>query len=203
MNTVRIRSSLSPRLWPLAAGLLALGLALPAVAGDRVGAREGDWDALSPEQQALLAPVAHSWQSLPARQRESLLRRSERLADAPEAARSRFTERLAAWQAMTPEQRRELHRQQRRFHEMPAGKRERMQARWQAFSELPEAEQAALRDRHRRWKAMSEAERSELRECHRALRRGEAVECALPPPPPLLPPGEHRPGLHRGPPPAR
>jgi hypothetical protein len=79
----------------------SLAFALPFQAN----ASETAWNALSPEQQALLHPVAHEWDTLSSAKQDQLSSMAERYSAADPEAQTRFIDRLQSWSNMTPESR--------------------------------------------------------------------------------------------------
>lgn len=110
-----------------------------------------DWNALSADQRALLAPFEPGWSRLPEPQQQQLRDNADRWQQLDPAAQARLQQRLARWLAL------------------PATQRQQLRLRHQRFLQLPAAAQAALLRTQAEFEASPEAERLAERQAFAAL----------------------------------
>ncbi len=130
-----------PEIWRSFAILVLLLSSTTALAAPQ-------WEDLSAEQQAALAPLQER-DALSEHRRERLLQGAER------------------WQSMSPEERQHASERFERWQKMSPEKREKLRERREAFRRLPPEQQEELRERFRRWRALPREERHKLREEYR------------------------------------
>lgn len=113
--------------------LIALAISVPFGTSVEAGPPHAmaSWRRLTPEQQAVLAPLRDRWDVLPYKRRERLLVLVSRYPKMSRLEQRRFQQRLPQWAALSRSQR-DLARQ-----------------RYLEFSKLPEARKAEL---NRRWR---------------------------------------------------
>lgn len=117
-------------------GLVLLSLWAVSTA---VGAQE--FDALTPEQQTLLAPLAENWDQIPSLRRERLVEMADREAGKPPREQERFRRGLHRFLSLEPDQRQQVRRLFERFKDLPPGERERI---IQRVMSMPEEERHAF-----------------------------------------------------------
>ena len=143
----------------LAAALLALALATPALAqpagpaatGQRPAMADGApggpaWSALSPAQQTALAPLKAHWQGIDAVRKAKWIVVAQRFPAMPAAERQRVQARMTEWAAMSPAERGRARLNFQELRNLPAPDR---QALWEAYRALPPEEQRELAQRAR------------------------------------------------------
>lgn len=100
--------------------------------------------ALTPAQQAALAPLSRDWATMDAAGRQRWLEVASRFPTMPPAERQRVQARMAEWARMTPTERTRARLQFQETRQISAQDR---QARWEAYKALPEAQRKALEQR--------------------------------------------------------
>ncbi|MCC7150721.1 MAG: DUF3106 domain-containing protein [Rubrivivax sp.] len=99
------------------------------------------WSALSPAQQAALAPLRTHWTGIDADRKTKWLGVAQRYPSLPPAERERIQARMAQWAAMSPTERGRARVNYQELRKLPAAER---QASWQAYRALPPEQQQAL-----------------------------------------------------------
>jgi len=140
--------------------LVALLLALtgPALAAAPL------WQALSPQQQALIAPAIKGEAAV--------------FDQLPEPRRQRLADGAARWLQMNPEQRAEASQQLSSWQRMNATERQQVLERREQFRQLPTSEQRRLLDQHRRFESLPTLEQERLKDIYR---RNIEQQVLLPP----------------------
>jgi hypothetical protein len=144
------------------------------------------WSQLTPDEKDILSPVAHDWDSFPARKQSHMLEMAQRWKGLPPERRAEIRERIDRWQHMTPEERAEARKNQQKFQDLSPAQRAKLHDAFERFRTLPPAQKQALMEK---W-------RNQTPEQRRQAIDNMGPNDALPPPPPH---GD-RPG-ERGPPP--
>ena len=129
--------------------LLALGVVLGAATHAQTspktppaGTADGvSWSALTPAQQAALAPLKKDWPYIDAPRRQKWLEIATRLPSMPAEERERIQQRMNEWARMTPDER---GRARLQFQEARQISPQQRQARWDAYMALPVEERRAL-----------------------------------------------------------
>lgn len=129
--------------------LLVLGLGLPLAVGAQVAPGTGSsanvggpaWNALSPAQQAALAPLKRDWQNIDAPRKQKWLEIAARFPSMPPEEQQRVQERMREWARMSPDER---GRARLQFQEARQISPQDRQARWDAYLALPADERRAL-----------------------------------------------------------
>lgn len=101
------------------------------------------WSALTPAQQAALAPLKQDWQAIDAPRKLKWLEISARLPSMSPDERQRIQQRMTEWASMSPEER---GRARLQFQEARQISPQERQARWDAYLALPAEERRALAD---------------------------------------------------------
>jgi hypothetical protein len=99
------------------------------------------WAALTPAQQAALAPLRKDWQTIDAPRKQKWLEIAARMPSMPPEERQRIQDRMTEWTRMTPEER---GRARLQFQEARQISPQERQARWDAYLALPAEERRAL-----------------------------------------------------------
>jgi hypothetical protein len=131
------------------------------------------WDALTADQQRILAPFASEWDSLDDAARERLLAASERWQAADPEQRRQAAERFSRWQALEPERREELSRRYQWFKSLPPERQRELRQTMQRFRHLPPEERRRLRER---FASMTPDQREAFLDGVRANRRVEGMQ---------------------------
>jgi hypothetical protein len=99
------------------------------------------WQALSPSQKEILAPLEHDWSLLEPRRQQKWLEVAARFPAMPADERARVRERMVEWARLTPAQRTQARMQFQEVRQLPAEER---QAKWQAYQALSDEERRRL-----------------------------------------------------------
>ena len=149
--------------WRRCAWRLFVALALGIGAGPVLAQAPGsatpprvEWNALSPGEQQVLAPLRAQWDSASAVEQTRFRRVAARWQNAPQARRDAISQRLTRWTTMSPQQ------------------RAAVSARAQRFQQLSPQEQHDVRAAARRFRALSPIERKALLERYEKRQRGGA-----------------------------
>ena len=105
------------------------------------------WDDLSPDEQAILAPMQNQWDTLQPRRQERLLRGADRWNSMTPEQRQQAQDRFQAWNSRTPEDRAEIRNRFEQFRGLPPGQQRDLRERFRRFQNLPEDQRRALRER--------------------------------------------------------
>ena len=103
------------------------------------------FEALSKDEQRVLAPYQKEWASLSTDTQSKLRIGAARWLTLTPEQRAAAAERAAQWQAMSPEQRAQAQAKMRNFKALPAEQRERMLRTLREFRALPPAQRNQLR----------------------------------------------------------
>lgn len=141
---------LRPKLRPgVASALLLICLGCGASANAQSPSRppepptasEPAWSALTPAQQAALAPLRKDWPDIDAPRKQKWLEIAARFPSMPREERQRIQKRMAEWSRMSPEERGRARLQFQEARQIDPRER---QARWDAYLALPANERRAL-----------------------------------------------------------
>lgn len=124
--------------------LFAVAIALGSAPWPAVAAT--GFAALTPAQQAALAPLSRDWATMDAAGRQRWLEVASRFPTMPPAERQRVQARMAEWARMSVTERTRARLQFQETRRISARDRE---ARWEAYKALPEAQRKALEQRAR------------------------------------------------------
>jgi hypothetical protein len=113
----------------------------PSRPSDAAAANGPAWSALTPGQQAALAPLSKDWPAIDAPRKQKWLEIAARFPSMPPEERQRIQQRMAEWARMSPEQRGQA---RLRFQEARQIDPRERQARWDAYLALPADERRAL-----------------------------------------------------------
>ena len=102
------------------------------------------WQALTPAQRELLAPLAKDWDKLGPNQRSKWLNATPRLAVLPPAELNRLHERMRDWANLTPGERVDA---RIGFQVAKQVDSEQRQAKWEAYQALPQEKRQELADK--------------------------------------------------------
>lgn len=123
----------------IAAGwVLAVGL---AGSGQALAAEDPAWQALTPAQQKVLAPLASEWRGMDPARRKKWLEIASRHDRMSEVERARLQERMRDWVRMTPAQRGQARINFREAQRLRPGER---QVDWAAYQQLSDDERLEL-----------------------------------------------------------
>jgi hypothetical protein len=112
--------------------------AVPATATEPA---DSPWSALTPAQQAALAPLKDDWAAIDNPRRQKWVELANRMPRMPEAERARIQQRMADWARMSPAER---GRARLAFQQSREFSPEERQARWEAYRALPDDERQRL-----------------------------------------------------------
>jgi len=155
----RVRASAAALLSSLAAALLAVSppVAAQVVAPSSavatnplwtvVSNRNEDgirWQALTPAQREVLAPLEKEWSGIDARRKQKWIVLAARFKTLGPAEQGRITERMSEWARMSPTERGQARIRFEEVRQVPAEDRN---ARWQAYQALPADARARLATR--------------------------------------------------------
>lgn len=134
--------------------LLAIGSVLcvgvqaqqPRPPGSAAVSASAAWSALSPAQQAALAPLKDDWHSIDDARRQKWLEIAARIPALPPEERQRIQQRMGEWARMTPAERGRVRLQFQELRQISPAQR---QARWDAYLALPAEERRALAEKAR------------------------------------------------------
>jgi hypothetical protein len=102
------------------------------------------WEALTPVQRDLLAPLAKDWDKLGPNQRSKWLNATPRLATLPPPELARLHERMRDWAYLTPDKRVNARIGFQVAKQVDA---EQRQAKWEAYQALPPEKRQELADK--------------------------------------------------------
>lgn len=102
------------------------------------------WDTLTPDQQALLAPLQRDWAKLGPTQRSKWLNATPMLATLPQPELARLHERMRDWAKLTPAERRDARVGFQVAKQVDA---EQRQAKWEAYQALSPEKRQQLADK--------------------------------------------------------
>jgi hypothetical protein len=102
------------------------------------------WDSLTPDQQALLAPLQRDWAKLGPTQRSKWLNATPMLATLPQPELARLHERMRDWARLTPAERRDA---RVGFQVAKQVNAEQRQAKWEAYQALTPEQRQQLVDK--------------------------------------------------------
>ncbi len=103
-----------------------------------------NWQALTPTQRELLAPLAKDWDKLGPNQRSKWLNATPRLAALPDAELARLHERMRDWAHLTPAERVDARVGFQIAKQVDA---EQRQAKWEAYQALPPEKRQELAEK--------------------------------------------------------
>ncbi len=102
------------------------------------------WSKLTPQQQAVLAPLKSEWPTIDALRRRKWLDIASQYPHLPPDEQKRIVDRMAEWARLSPEERA---RARLSFQEAKQLSPQERQAKWEAYRALPESERRALQAR--------------------------------------------------------
>lgn len=129
------------------AGLFALAVGVCAAAAPDSPVASPSWQALSPAQQKILAPLERDWASVDAQRRAKWLEVAARYPTMPVEEQARLQARMSDWARMTPAERGRARLQFQETRQVPLDER---QAKWQAYQALSDDERRVLAQRAKR-----------------------------------------------------
>ena len=88
------------------------------------------WNALSPQEQRALGPVAPDWNRMPGYQQQRLQSSARRYQSLQPIQKERFDQRLRDWASMSPEQRRAARETYKGLRQLPPEKQHELRERW-------------------------------------------------------------------------
>lgn len=94
------------------------------------GAPQIPWNALSPQEQRALDPIAPDWNRIPGYQQQRLQSSARRYQSLQPIQKERFDQRLREWAAMSPEQRRAARETYKGLRQLPPEKQHELRERW-------------------------------------------------------------------------
>lgn len=103
-----------------------------------------NWQALTPAQRELLAPLARDWDGLSATQRSKWLSATPKLATLPAPELTRIHERMRDWAHLTPTERADARIGFQVARQVDADQR---QAKWEAYQALPAEKRQELAEK--------------------------------------------------------
>lgn len=119
------------------------------------------WEALSPLQKSILAPLATDWNSMENLARKKWLGIAERYPNMKSDEQRRLQERMREWAALTPEQRSKVRGSYKDFNQLPAEQKAVVKQKWEAYSNLPSDEKQRIRESGKSGKLLQPAAPSE------------------------------------------
>lgn len=122
------------------------------------------WQALTKEQQRILAPLAERWDGLPEARRQRLLTGLERWQGMSQAQRDRLRERFSQWRKLKPEERQFIRKRFIEFLSLSPKERQRIVKRYRHYQQLSPEKRQALRER---WRQMTPRQRNQWLNRHR------------------------------------
>jgi hypothetical protein len=130
------------------------------------------WSALSPQQQAQLAPVQGEWNQLPPSRQRQLSDNAQRWAALPADEQQQIRDRLQGWASMTPQQRDQLRENMRAFEQMSPQERDQVSQAFEHFQSLPPDQRRALREQWRNADPQQRRQRLRSGQAAQKRRRG-------------------------------
>ncbi|NNM82448.1 MAG: DUF3106 domain-containing protein [Burkholderiales bacterium] len=112
----------------LAALILGLSISFASLAAPP--GRAPQWDELSPQQRAVLAPVASQWNNFPEFQKRRLLGVAKRFPQLTPIQQKRVQSRLREWSRLTPEERSQARKNFRSLKKLPPDQRKAVKQKW-------------------------------------------------------------------------
>ena len=105
-----------------------------------------DWEALSPTQKSVLAPLASDWNSMENLPRKKWLGIAERYPTMKPDEQRRVQQRMREWASLTPEQRSKVRGTYKDFNQLPPEQKAVVKQKWEAYSNLPSDEKQRIRE---------------------------------------------------------
>lgn len=130
-----------PAAW---AGPASAPASTPAPAVTAAAESGPPWRALTPGQQAALAPLMTEWPSIDAARKEKWLDVAARMPSMGATERTRIQQRMAEWVRLSPAERGRVRIQYQEARKVAPGSREQQ---WQAYQALSEDERRALAEK--------------------------------------------------------
>jgi hypothetical protein len=102
------------------------------------------WQELTPQQQQILAPLAHDWSGLSKKQQNNYIAVAKRYPTLPPLKQQRFQEQIVRWAKLTPAQRQRAREKHKELNQLPPEKRavEKQALREKHAKKHPEAASA-------------------------------------------------------------
>lgn len=104
------------------------------------------WKQLNPQQQGILAPLSHDWDSMENLRRRKWLGIAERYPSMDKAQQQRMQQRMREWADLTPEQRSKVRDTYKDFKQLPPEQKKTLLQKWEAYSNLPSEEKTRIRE---------------------------------------------------------
>lgn len=150
----------------LGAVSLALVLAAPVIAEPPTTVVIGTlpqpgWEALSPQQKTILAPLVTDWHNMENLARKKWLGIAERYPNMKPDEQRRVQERMREWASLTPEQRNKVRGTYKDFTQLPPEQKAVVKQKWEAYSNLPSDEKQRIRESGRSGKLLQPAPSTE------------------------------------------
>ncbi|WP_126446797.1 DUF3106 domain-containing protein [Sulfuricystis multivorans] len=131
-------------------GLIRLLLVVGLLAGGGVHAalprfEQPEWFQLTPEQRAILAPLAKEWGEMDAFRRKKWIGIAQRFPSMSPAEQESIQRNMREWARLAPEERRIAREKYKSLLRIDPEEREAIKQKWQEYSALSEQEKEALR----------------------------------------------------------
>jgi hypothetical protein len=134
---------------PLTAALvvaLSLFVACMGDAGAQLALTSPKWSDLTPQERAILAPLAPpQWDTFDARRKEKWRGLAKRYPTMTPQHQARMREQMKTWATLSPEERRTAREKYQAMKKLPPDQRAEMQRKWDEYRKLSPEQRAAIR----------------------------------------------------------
>lgn len=114
-----------------------------------------NWSQLSPQQKAVLAPLAKDWEQMGNIRRRKWLGIADRYPSMNADAQQRIQERMREWADLTPTERTKVRDSYKDFKQLPPEQKQAVKQKWEAYSSLPSDEKQRIRESGKSSKLLS------------------------------------------------
>jgi hypothetical protein len=104
-----------------------------------------NWDQLTPEQRAVLNPLASDWPAMESYRRKKWIGIAQRYSTMSADEKSRVDQRMKQWASLTPEQRRQARANYKSLKQVTPDHKEDIKRKWEEYSQLPVEQRERLK----------------------------------------------------------
>ncbi|MGB2359809.1 MAG: DUF3106 domain-containing protein [Porticoccaceae bacterium] len=125
---------------------------------------------LSPEIQDSLSPLADTWENIPPKRQQTLIRFTR---EANNEMRQRIKRHAKRWKTLSPAERSKVHRAMHKYENLPLHKQKALRERWNS---MPDRKHRAKNQAPDQYDRISPEKRRQIRDKVRAMSREERRE---------------------------
>lgn len=125
---------------------MALLFTLPVTAATATSQEPPQWSQLTPQQQAILAPLKNDWDGFKPQRRKKWLGIAKRYPALAPEKQQRIQSRMKRWASLTPEERNAARARFRKRDRKTPEQREAHRNKWEQYQALPESEKRKFRE---------------------------------------------------------